>query len=93
MAFGMPVITAFAGGVGDYVENNRNGLVYRCEETEVLSQMIINLFNDNQLATRLSDNARATIQEKFLINNDGRVLVDIYQKIIYTSVAEQNLHI
>lgn len=42
---GVPCISSICGGTADFINNNIDGLLYRCEEYEQLAQKIINIFN------------------------------------------------
>ena len=53
---GVPVISAFVGGVPDMVNNNESGLLYRFEEIEMLAENIRKLFVNDSLAIKLSMN-------------------------------------
>lgn len=76
MALGMPCISSFVGSTSEYVDHQRNGMLYRYEEHEQLAQMIIKLLSDYEFATMLGKNAKCTIIEKFY-NNKG-TLKDLY---------------
>ena len=51
---GTPLVASYTGGIPDMVTDTVSGLLYRFEEVEMLRQHLEKLFNDDNLATRLS---------------------------------------
>lgn len=82
MAVGMPCVSSYVGGIPEYVDNGRNGLLYRFEEYEVLAAKIESVFDSDTLATSLSENARADMKTLH-----GKI--DYYEKI--TSIYREML--
>lgn len=62
MTVGTPCIATYVGGVPEYAVDNNNCLLYRFEDYEVLAQHILSIFDNNELAVRLSNNARDYMQ-------------------------------
>lgn len=83
MMVGVPCITSAVGGIPEYVHHGENGLLYRFEEYEMLAKLIRDVFEDDDLAKRLSKNAR----EDMLKLHKGQAL---YQKI--TAIYEEILN-
>lgn len=61
MIVGMPCVSSYVGGVPEYVKHGENGLLYRFEEYPVLADYIGKLFEDDNLAQKLSESARASV--------------------------------
>jgi glycosyltransferase involved in cell wall biosynthesis len=63
MLMGVPCVAAYVGGVPDMATDGQEAMFYRDCEPEALAWKIKQIFNDDSLATRLSENAnkRATI--------------------------------
>jgi L-malate glycosyltransferase len=81
MIVGAPCIASYVGGIPEYIEHGKNGLLYRFEEYEVLAQHICTLLNDNNLAAQFGTAAaaqmRSSRQSKLLKNQ----LLDIYNNL------------
>lgn len=83
MAVGLPCITSLCGSVIEYVEHNRNGLIYRYEEFEVLANLIFKVLKNPHLATTISAEARRNILNKQQVKSTN--MIDIYINILESS--------
>lgn len=57
MHLGVPTIASFRGGMADFVEDKVNGFLYDYHEYPYLANRIMEIFADDSLAKRLSENA------------------------------------
>jgi glycosyltransferase involved in cell wall biosynthesis len=60
MMVGIPSVASAVGGVPEYVTHGKNGLLYRFEEYDILASHISRLFEDDELAQKISANAKAS---------------------------------
>jgi len=81
MASGLPVIAANAGGVKDTVKNRINGLLFKPGDVTELSNLIIELIENEDLNNRLKYSARKTVIERSWGNIFDR-LVNVYKEVI-----------
>lgn len=58
MALGLPVITTNVGGIPFLIENGKTGLLVNANDTDEMSQAVLQLINDEQLAEQLSQTGR-----------------------------------
>ncbi|MGE4552406.1 MAG: glycosyltransferase family 4 protein [Desulfovibrionaceae bacterium] len=65
MALGVPVVATDVGGVREAVEHEVNGLLTPVGDAPALAEAMARLLGDPGLRTRLADNARRTIAERF----------------------------
>lgn len=61
---GTPVVASYVGGVPDMVSHGETGLLYRFEEVEMLAENIRTVFNDDDLAVRLSLNGIVAAEQR-----------------------------
>ena len=64
---GIPVIASAVGGVPQVLDPGRNGLLVPPGNSEQIAEAIRDLFADETLRQRLSDNGRRTIAERYNI--------------------------
>ncbi len=57
MHLGVPSITSFTGGMADFISDKKDGFLYNFQEYQYLAMRIIEIFESDELAKRLSDNA------------------------------------
>lgn len=78
---GVPVIASYVGGIPDMITHQENGLLYRFEEVEMLAKQITSIFNNKNLALKLSEKAKltATVRHDVIINLEQ--LKSIYLKV------------
>lgn len=79
MCLGMPVVSAFAGSIQEYVHNGENGYLYRYEEDEVLSRILCRLFENEEECARIGANARCSMEAFY---SGGESLGDIYTSVL-----------
>jgi glycosyltransferase involved in cell wall biosynthesis len=77
MASGLPVIAADAGGIIEMISDNYDGLLYAPGNSLQLAECINTLLNDKELARKLGENARKTIEVKFNIKDKVKEIEDI----------------
>lgn len=58
MIMGVPVVSSFVGGAPDMASDGKETLFYRDNDPQLLAYQIKRVFDDDQLALRLSENAR-----------------------------------
>jgi hypothetical protein len=78
MQCGTPVIAARAGGFLDYIEDGRNGIFFRPNDSRNLAKAIHRLARDGKLRRRLSANGYRTVR-KFGMKAMAKRLVDVYK--------------
>jgi L-malate glycosyltransferase len=78
---GVPCIASYVGGVPEMVEHHTTGLLYRFEEFEMLAFYICQIFRDDSLAARLSDNARVQAGKRHDRLLNVTRLMKIYQEV------------
>lgn len=78
---GVPSIASFVGGIPDMITHGETGLLYRFEEIEMLAENIRQVFNDDDLAQKLSINEVIVAEQRHnqQINLNQTLL--IYHKI------------
>jgi colanic acid/amylovoran biosynthesis glycosyltransferase len=78
MAVGVPTIGTQAGGVGEIITADHDGLLVRPNDPVAIANAISRLMDDPALAARLSRNGRNTIIDRF----DSRIgALTLYHKI------------
>ncbi len=81
MILGLPVVSSFVGGVPDMITHNESGLLYSFDQPNILAQYIINILDDDELAKKLSKNARKKALKIYDINTNVESMKNIYEKI------------
>ena len=85
MILGAPVVASDVGGVSSMLAHNVDGLLYPFEEEALLADYVCRIFGNDELAVRLSENAR----KHALITHDREQnyssLIAAYRQIIKNS--------
>ena len=78
MASGIPVISTFTGGSKEILKDGINALVFEKDDAKDLSEKILKLVNNGELANVISQNARKEIEDTFsksvLMDKSGKLL-------------------
>lgn len=78
---GVPCIASYVGGIPDMVVDGETGLLYRCEEYEMLADAICRVFEDDNLAAHLSSHARIVAKARHDRRANASRLQEIYNLI------------
>ncbi len=84
MSTGLPVIATNVGGIPEIVKDSENGYLVPIKHPENIAERILDLATDRKKASRMGDNARKTILEKY----STMKVVEQYRKV-YESVTLQ----
>lgn len=82
MMVGTPSIATFVGGVPEYVCHGENGFLYRFEEYEIMAGYIKKLFEEDELAVKVSEAGRADMLKLHGNMNIFETIVEIYKDIV-----------
>ena len=81
MAWGLPVIAVASGGVPEYVESGRTGLLVARPAADLFAGEMLRLLNEPGLATQLGGSARESIQKNLsadqMVENTIRVYANV----------------
>lgn len=80
---GVPCIASYVGGIPDMIEEGKTALMYRFEEFEMLADNIRKIFEDYNLAKKLSKNGIIAAQERHCQNTNLNQTINIYKTINY----------
>lgn len=82
MEIGKPIIGSKIGGIPELVEDNKNGLLYRYDDINELTEKISVLFNDDNLVKRQCIESRKLYEEKYSEDIYYKNLFNIYKDLI-----------
>lgn len=81
IAIGKPIIGAKIGGIPELVQENENGLLYKYNDIEELSQKMQTLFKDDDLINRFSKNAKQIAKQKYSKEIYYNEIMSIYKTL------------
>ncbi len=84
MMVGAPCVSAYVGGISEYLEDGVNGFFYRSDEPEMLAYRIIELFQNKELCQSISKVAKSRAI-------DARCSLDLYSDFcrIYSGIVNE----
>lgn len=82
MAFGTPTIATDGGGSPEIIKHEVNGYLVKENNIEESSRILCHLLDNPLELNRVSENARATIQEHFLLNTMVANYLELYKKLL-----------
>ena len=85
MAVGTPVVASNVGGLPEIIETERNGLLFDRKHPESLRQAIERLIDDESLRSKLMEQGRRDVAERFA----PRVLAEEVEQILHDVVETQ----
>lgn len=81
MFLGVPTISSFRGGMADFIKDKETGFLYDFEEYAYLANRIIEIFDNDDLAIRLSKNAITQAEKAHDRVNNTNKLFEMYEEI------------
>lgn len=81
MLLGVPVVSSMVGGVPDMLTDGVEGLLYPVEDTDALVQAVSRVFDDPELALRMSQAARKRARLTHDADANYTRLLEIYHDI------------
>lgn len=78
---GTPIVASYVGGTMDLIEDGKNGLLYRFEETAMLAQKICSIFENTEKACDISEYERMIATKRHDRKSIADSLYHIYMKI------------
>ena len=82
MAAGAPVVATAVSGIPELVEHEVNGLLIEPDDPQALADALLRLHDDPELTRRLTDNARATVRERFDGDRLAHELADLFRETL-----------
>ena len=82
MMVGTPSVASAVGGIPEYVEHGENGFLYRFEEYEVMAGYIKKIFENDELAEKLSVSARNKMIALHGESDICHIVKDIYDRVL-----------
>ncbi len=88
MATGLPVLGILSPGVGDTVQDGKNGFLVKSEDLAAFTAKMIRLATDGELRRSLSVQACKT-SEQYAIERTTQHLVEVYRRLVHDSVGRK----
>jgi len=82
MYMGVPVIAGDLPATTDIIEETDAGLLVPPEDPDKMAQAIRKLYSNRDLSEKLGDNGHRAVVEEYNFANEGRSLLEIYQKVL-----------
>lgn len=82
LAIGKPVIGADIGGIPELVQNNRNGITYKYDDTNELADKMLKLFNNDELVKKFGKNAKEDAKRLYGKEKYYNEIIKIYEKAL-----------
>lgn len=78
---GTPVVSSDVGGVKDFIEHGKSGFIYPLDEPYMIPYYIGKIFDDEVLASNLSEAGRISARVAYSAEENGKALLDMYRII------------
>lgn len=90
MLLGVPCIASEVGGNRSVIEDKKEGLLYRYDDSIMLADAIIRLFMDDQMCTKLSNAARKRALEDHEESMCIKTYLNVYQEIYSSNMRKRD---
>jgi sugar transferase (PEP-CTERM/EpsH1 system associated) len=82
MAAGKPIIATNVGGIPEVVDHNSNGLLIPPDDTEALSDAIVELLRDREKAGKLGMMAKRKFESNFSLSTMVKKYEEVYDSLL-----------
>lgn len=82
MMLGVPCVASYVGGIPDMLKHGEEGFLYQADAPYMLAHYICEIFKDDELAIKLSKNAREHALKTHDRDKNTRQLLKIYNNIL-----------
>jgi glycosyltransferase involved in cell wall biosynthesis len=82
LALGKPVVAAKSGGIPEIIKDEESGLLVAPADPKSLSEGIIRILTDDELARRVAITGKSVVKQKFTIDVMVDRNVDVYHQIL-----------
>lgn len=82
MAAGLPCVATNVGGIPEMITNSKEGYIVEPCDSKSLASAINKILANNETAKKMSNNARARIEEKFNLNIMIKKTLSLYNKVL-----------
>jgi glycosyltransferase involved in cell wall biosynthesis len=82
MSAGKPLIASNVGGIPEIVEDRVNGFLVAPMDLPTWTESVLRLYHDDDLQGRLSEEARGTVERRFMLDRHYRELGNAYRSVI-----------
>lgn len=78
-----PIVCTSVGGMAEIINDGVNGLLVPSNDSRSLAEALIKIYGSRDMALRLTENARKTIEDDFSLSQTTESLCNIYRQLIY----------
>ena len=82
MLLGVPTVSSDVGGIKNLLVHDEEGFIYPADEPYMLAHYVSELFENQELAQRFSDNSKKHATELYDVEKNMGDLFNIYEKIL-----------
>ena len=91
MASGVPVIANYGGGTDEFIRNGENGILVEPHNPEILSEAMLRILNNRDLAASIVVDGKRTVQALFTLRQYVKNYAVIYQELVSSIATESNI--
>jgi N-acetyl-alpha-D-glucosaminyl L-malate synthase BshA len=82
MSCGLPIIATNVGGIPEQVQDGENGFLVPVKHPEEIAEAALKLNADEKLISRMGENARKTVLERYTKDKVLKQYIDVYRAIL-----------
>ncbi len=82
MAMAKPVIASQVGGISDVIEKGENGLLVPAKDVGELTQAILRLLENREIAEEIGRKAKETVRERFSLERMVEQTEEVYREVV-----------
>jgi len=81
LAAGRPCIASDIGGIGNIIDDRRNGILVPVGNAEAIARAAMMLLDDKEMAMALALNGKKTVEERFSLGVMAGKIIEVYNEV------------
>ncbi|MDI9624711.1 MAG: glycosyltransferase family 4 protein [Methanothermobacter sp.] len=82
MTCGLPIIASKIGGIPDVIKNGKTGLLVPPKNPDALSDAIIRLLEDTELARKMGYNGKKMVEKNYTWDKVAKITERVYEEVV-----------
>ena len=80
-AVGVPVCAPNIGGIGEIIEDRKDGLLFSCADQNSMAKAIITMLSNSDLMQQCRENLRKKVEDKFSLGSMTKKTLECYRSV------------
>jgi len=91
MALGVPIVARDVGGIREVLDHGVTGILVPSADIEKLTEPCLMLLHDRPLRTRIAQNARTAVVQKYSADANAAQILRLYHSLVLSKQGKKSV--